>query len=117
MSVSRDWVRSEAELSRLLPGIGGASSRAQLLATLADYSPAARRDARSASARTERAERGRMLASARLATAPRARLRPPSQRDHAVAESAGRSSAAARLAERRYLLHVLRLRGATVAFG
>jgi hypothetical protein len=46
MSVSRDWVRLEAELSRLLPGVGGEPSRPQLLATLADYSAAATREAR-----------------------------------------------------------------------
>ena len=43
---SPDWVRRESVVAALLPGRGVASARARLLATLADYSLAAIREAR-----------------------------------------------------------------------
>jgi Sulfotransferase family len=46
MSASRDWVSMEAAISLLLPGAGGPPARPQLLATLAEYSAAATREAR-----------------------------------------------------------------------
>jgi Sulfotransferase family len=46
MQASRDWRGTEAAISQLLPGAGGASTRLRLLASLAEYSSAVILEAR-----------------------------------------------------------------------